>query len=85
MCGYARFPDNVLVHNTVAAGFGEGYRKKCSIPQGGLLAMMVIAICTRSWIMQMRETEVQSMILADDLLVPPMVPDMPIWRSMPST
>ena len=66
---YARFLDQVQVHNTVAGGWGKAFQKRCSIPQGCPWSMMVIALMLRPWILIIREKGAQGRVLADDILV----------------
>ena len=40
---YATFMELVLVQNSVAGGLGKLYRRKCGIPQGCPLSMVIIA------------------------------------------
>ena len=66
---YIKFLKNLKVSNTVAGGLGEPYGRPASIPQGGPMSMMVVAILLRPWILQMRQLAVQPRILADDLQI----------------
>ena len=66
---YVKYLENLSVHNTVAGGIGEAYRRPTSIPQGDPMSMMVIALLLRAWIMQMRSLAMKPRILADDLQI----------------
>ena len=45
------------------------YGRKTGIPQGDPFSMMVVALLSRAWILQMRELDVTPRVLADDLLI----------------
>ena len=66
---YVKYIDNLKVVNTVAGGIGEAYSKPTGIPQGDPFSMMVVALLSRAWIMQMRDYDVTPRVLADDLLI----------------
>ena len=60
---------NVKVVNVLPQGAGAPYRRRCSIPQGRPLSMMVLAIITRPWILLMQQMRVMPRTLADDLML----------------
>ena len=45
------------------------YSRKCSIPQGDPLSMMIVAMLMRPWLKMLQKDKVQAMILADDIMV----------------
>ena len=67
---YMRFHDNLRVYNGIAGGFGMGYYKICSIPQGCPFSMLFMAILMRPLVIL---TEVPGKvimrILADDVIL----------------
>ena len=67
---YMRFHDNLRVYNGIAGGFGIGYYKICSIPQGCPFSMLFMAILMRPLVIL---TEVPGKIimrvLADDVIL----------------
>ena len=44
---YMRFHAELLVYNYIAGGYGTPYHKRCSIPQGCPLSMMLVALLLR--------------------------------------
>ena len=66
---YRNFLDNLEVYNTVAGGLGQPYTRPTSIPQGDPMSMMVVALLTRAWVIQMQRAAVEPRVLADDLLI----------------
>ena len=66
---YQSFLEELEVYNTVAGGLGQPYKRPTSIPQGDPMSMMVVALLTRPWIIQMRRAAVEPRVLADDLLI----------------
>ena len=67
---YMRFHDQLIVYNTVAGGFGVGYHKRCSIPQGCHFFMLIIAILLRPAILLLEiPGKLLMRILADDVIM----------------
>ena len=66
---YRRFLEALITHNVVAGGVGHGQSRRCGIPQGCPLSMMVVAILMRPWIVRMRGLQLQVKVLADDVLL----------------
>lgn len=64
---YGQFLEGMEVHNTIASGLGQAYQKPTSIQQGDPLSMMVAALATRPWVMQMKGAAVEPRVFADDL------------------
>ena len=62
---YKRFQEDLSVHNSLAIP----YTRKCSIPQGRPLSMMIVALLMRPWIMMMKEMNVEPKVLADDVMI----------------
>ena len=61
--------ESVLIHNQLPTGFGDGYSRVFSIPQGCPFSMTFIALLLRPWILDMRKCHVKPRLLADDLSV----------------
>jgi hypothetical protein len=61
--------DTVKVVNVLPQGAGTPYTRKCSIPQGCPLSMMILALITRPWILLMKHMETIPRTLADDLFL----------------
>ena len=40
---YLRYRSTLIVHNAIAQGIGVGYSRRCGIPQGCPLSMLIIA------------------------------------------
>ena len=72
---YRNFLENLEVYNTVAGGLGQPYIRPTSIPQGDPMSMMVVALLTRAWVIQMQRAAVEPRVLADDLLIMATVED----------
>ena len=61
--------DTVKVVNVLPQGAGTPYTRRCSIPQGCPLSMMMLALITRPWILLMKHMETIPRTLADDLFL----------------
>ena len=59
---YASFQDGLSVHNSIAGGLGEAYQKKCSIPQGCPMSMVITAFLMRPWLKKMEDQNAQGRI-----------------------
>ena len=66
---YKRYQERLLVHNRLAGGIGQPYRRQCSIPQGCPLSMMIMALIMRPWLQKTKELNVEPKVLADDVLI----------------
>ena len=67
---YKGYLESLILYNALAGGMGKPYRKKCGIPQGCPLSMVMLALIMRPWIVIMRAIPgVSCYILADDVLV----------------
>ena len=66
---YLRYHSSLIVHNTVAQGIGIGYVRRCGIPQGCPLSMLIIALITRPWVVIAKSHGLIPSILADDLFL----------------
>jgi hypothetical protein len=66
---YTRFMEGVSVYNTIGRGVGQPYTRRCGIPQGCPMSMMLIALLLRPWTIAMDTVGVIPRILADDLLI----------------
>ena len=67
---YKEYLEALVLYNALAGGMGKPYRKKCGIPQGCPLSMLMVALIMRPWIVMMRTIHgVSCYILADDVLL----------------
>ena len=66
---YMRYMENLKVHNTIGKGIGRPYQRRCGIPQGCPLSMMLIALMLRPWVMAIESIGAMPRILADDLMI----------------
>ena len=67
---YKGYLESLILYNALAGGIGKPYRKKCGIPQGCPLSMVMVALIMRPWIVMMRAIPgVSCYMLADDVLV----------------
>ena len=66
---YRSMMDTVKVVNVLPQGAGTPYTRRCSIPQGCPLSMMILALITRPWILLMKHMQVIPRTLADDLML----------------
>ena len=67
---YIRFMEALTVYNTIGrSGLGAPYVRRCGIPQGCPLSMMLIALMLRPWTIAMETIGAIPRILADDLLI----------------
>ena len=64
---YESFLESLVVRNTIVGGIGTPYKRPTGVPQGDPFSMMVAAMITRPWLVQMKEAAVKPRILADDL------------------
>ena len=47
---YKNYLENLTLYNALAGVMGKPYRKKCGIPQGCPLSMVMVALIMRPWI-----------------------------------
>ena len=66
---YIRFQEELLIQNTISGGLGKPYKRRCGIPQGDPLSMMMTALLLRPWVMLMKARHLFPSILADDILL----------------
>lgn len=66
---YKRFQEGLLVHNSLAGGIGQPYKRQCSMPQECPLSMMIVALIMRPWLQLMKEMNVDLKVLADDVII----------------
>ena len=71
---YARYHENVSIHNSIAGGLGDACHKNCSIPQGCPFSMCFMALLMRPWILVSRITGVIPRVLADAILLVAVAP-----------
>ena len=70
LTAYRNYLENLTLYNALAGGMGKPYSKKCGIPQGCPLSMVMVALIMRPWIAITRTIPgVSCYILADDVLV----------------
>ena len=66
---YRSFQEDLTLRNSLAGGLGEGYQRRCGIPQGCPFSMLYCALIMRPWILQMEALQTIRRVLADDLLI----------------
>ena len=67
---YMQYQEELKTYNTVQGGLGQPYSKRCGIPQGDPLSMMMVALYLRPWVQYMEtEFEVTARVLAEDMLI----------------
>ena len=64
---YARYHGQLVVHNLVAGGIGEGYHRLRGIPQGCPFSQRFCAVLLRPWVQLARMFHAVPRCLADDL------------------
>jgi hypothetical protein len=64
---YRSFHENSTYYNTIGAGLGGPHFKKCSIPQGCPISMMLVGFTFHPWVKLMRSMDIKPSALADDL------------------
>ena len=69
LVAYTAYIENLLLYNCLAGGVGRPHKRKCGIPQGCPLSMMMVALIMRPWIELMKTVGVACIILADDVLI----------------
>ena len=52
---YSRFLENLVVYNSVAWSLGKKLTRRCGIPQGDPLSMMIVAMIMRPWLVRMEK------------------------------
>ena len=63
---YKRFQEELVLYNTIARGVGQPYNRRCGIPQGCPLSMMMIALMMRTWVALMLTMGISPWRRADD-------------------
>ena len=53
LLAYKAFAENLMIYNSLAGGLGQPYARRCGIPQGCPLSMMLVALIMRSWVILM--------------------------------
>ena len=76
LTAYKNFQEDLVVYNTIARGIGKPYSRRCGIPQGDPLSMMMVALMMRPWVSLMLYLGLSPWILADDILLMAFGPDM---------
>ena len=66
---YADFLTGLIVYNGLVGCLGQPHKRKCGIPQGCPLSMMVIGILMIAWITIAKSMQLQPRVLADDILI----------------
>jgi hypothetical protein len=66
---YRAFHENATYYNTIGAGLGGPHFKKCSIPQGCPISMMLVGFTFHPWVKLMRSLGTRPRALADDLTI----------------
>ena len=67
---YKAYLEELAAYNVLAGGIGIPHKRKCGIPQGCPLSMVMVALIMRPWIILMRKVQgIACYILADDVLV----------------
>lgn len=66
---YRNYLEQLVTYYVIAGGLGTGRKRKCGIPQGCPLSMMVVALMMRPWILMVRCMGMQPRVLADDVLM----------------
>ena len=66
---YLRFQEELETVNTIVGGLGRPYKRRCGIPQGDPLSMLMVALLMRAWVSKMKTMDVKPSLLVDDILV----------------
>ena len=66
---YRSFMSPLKIHNTIVGWIGAPHDRKCGIPQGCPLSMMMIALLLRPWVHVVKKVGATPKVLADDILV----------------
>ena len=66
---YSKFLEELVAYNTIGGGVGHGQRRRCGIPQGCPLSMMVVALIMRAWVQMAKAQGATPRVLADDVLI----------------
>lgn len=59
--------EELVIYNTIARGVGKPYSRRCGVPQGCPLSMILIALMMRPWVALMLALDLVPWILADDI------------------
>ena len=54
---YMRFAEHLIVQNAIGDGLGHAYKRKCSIPQGCPMSMLMMAFILKPWVSMMQSKE----------------------------